>query len=238
MPSLDELCIRLYVDAADLKSITVWCRHPLIRGLTTNPTLMRKAGILNYEEFSRQVLHLVPHLPVSIEVFADDLEGMETQARKIASWGGNAYVKIPVTNTKGESTSTLIEKLSAAGIAVNVTAVMTPEQVETIAKVLSPDVPAVVSVFAGRVADTGIDPVPIMKACLNILRPLPLTQLLWASPRELLNIFQADEIGVHIITATPDILAKLPIIGNDLTNYSLETVKMFYEDASKAGYTL
>lgn len=238
MASIDELRIKLFVDAADLKSISTWCQNPLIKGLTTNPTLMRRAGVVDYEKFSRKVLEMVPNLPVSIEVFADDVASMEIQARRIATWGANAYVKIPVTNTKGESTCGLIDTLSASGIAVNVTAVMTLEQVREIRKVLKPAVPAVVSVFAGRIADTGLDPLPIMKASLEELRDLPLAELLWASPRELLNVFQADSIGTHIITATPDVLAKLAIVGRDLAAYSLETVKMFYDDAVKAGYSL
>jgi transaldolase len=238
MRLIDKLQIKLFVDAADLDSIAVWCKNPWIKGLTTNPTLMRRAAVLNYEEFSLNVLKLVPHLPVSIEVFADDMEGMERQARKIASWGSNAYVKIPITNTRGQSTKSVIRKLSESGIPVNVTAIMTCEQVEVVCSVLNPSVPAVVSVFAGRVADTGIDPIPIMESALRMLRDLPLAELLWASPRELLNVFQANEIGTHIITATPEILAKLSLIGKPLDEYSLETVKMFHDDALIAGYTL
>jgi transaldolase len=238
MPSIDQLRIKLFVDAADLNSIVEWCKNPFIKGLTTNPTLMRKAGVSDYQEFSRRVLGLVPHLPVSIEVFADDLAGMESQARKIASWGANAYVKIPVTNTLGESTCPIIHRLSDSGIPLNITAVMTSEQVEVVRDALHRATPAVVSVFGGRIADTGIDPVPIMKSSLQILRDLPLAELLWASPRELLNVFQADEIGTHIITVTPDLLKKCSIVGRDLTAYSLETVKMFHDDAAAAGFSL
>jgi transaldolase len=238
MSSIDQLKIKLYVDAADFSSILVWCRNPLIKGLTTNPTLMRKAGVQDYEEFSRKVLALVPQLPVSIEVFADDMDGMESQARKIASWGSNVFVKIPITNTLGESTSPVIRKLAESQIRVNVTAIMTCQQVREIAQILDPGVPAIVSVFAGRIADTGTDPIPIMKASLDMLRDLQRAELLWASPRELLNVFQADEIGTHIITATPDILAKLSVVGRDLSAYSLETVKMFHDDALNAGYLL
>jgi transaldolase len=238
MRSLDQLRIKLFVDAADLNTIVAWCRNPLIKGLTTNPTLMRRAGVLDYEEFSKTVLSLVPHLPVSIEVFADDLEGMEVQARKIAKWGRNAYVKIPVTNTLGESTCPIIRSLSDSGIPINVTAVMTPEQVEGVKEVLHPGTPAVISVFGGRIADTGVDPVPIMKSALQVLADLPLAELLWASPRELLNVFQADEIGTHIITITPDILQKFTLVGRDLAAYSRDTVKMFHDDAAAAGYSL
>jgi len=238
MPSIDQLRIKVFADAADLASIRAWCQNPWIKGLTTNPTLMRKAGVLDYEAFCRTVLEEVPHMPVSIEVFADDMEGMEHQGRKIASWGVNVFVKVPVTNSKGESTASVVGRLTKDGIAVNVTAVMTFDQVETIRAVLDPGTAAVVSVFAGRIADTGVDPLPIMKASVEALRDLPLTELLWASPRELLNLFQADEIGTHIITATPDILAKMTLVGKDLTGYSLETVRMFYDDAVTAGYTL
>ena len=238
MRSIEQLRIKLFVDAADLDSILEWCPNPLIKGLTTNPTLMRKAGVSDYEEFSRKVLNLFPNLPISIEVFADDLEGMESQARKIASWGANAYVKIPITNTQGESTCPIIRRLSQSGIPLNITAVMTSEQVETVRDVLHRMTPAVVSVFGGRIADTGVDPIPIMKSSLQILRNLPLAELLWASPRELLNVFQADEIGTHIITVTPDLLKKCSIVGRDLTAYSLETVKMFHSDAVAAGFSL
>ncbi len=238
MRSLDQLRIKLFVDAADLSTIVTWCRNPLIKGLTTNPTLMRRAGVVDYEEFSRTVLRLVPHLPVSIEVFADDLEGMAVQAQKIAMWGKNAYVKIPVTNTLGESTCPIIRSLSESGIPINVTAVMTSEQVERVKEVLHAGTPAVISIFAGRIADTGVDPVPIMKSALQMLGNLPLAELLWASPRELLNVFQADEIGTHIITITPDILHKFTLVGKDLEAYSLDTVKMFHGDAAAAGYSL
>jgi transaldolase len=238
MRSIDQLRIKLFVDAADLDSILEWSQSPLIKGLTTNPTLMRKAGVTDYQEFSQKILGLFPHLPVSIEVFADDLEGMESQARKIASWGTNVYVKIPITNTLGESTCPIIHRLSQSGIPLNITAVMTSEQVEAVRDVLHRTTPAVVSVFGGRIADTGVDPVPIMKSSLHLLRDLPLAELLWASPRELLNVFQADEIGTHIITVTPDLLKKCSIVGRDLTAYSLETVKMFHSDAVVAGFSL
>lgn len=238
MPSISELKIKLFADTADLASIEKWGRHAAIQGITTNPTLMRKAGVPNYEQFCRAALALVPHLPVSLEVFSDDVDEMEAQARIIASWGSNTYVKIPVTNTQSESTLPIIHSLSHAGIRLNITGVMTHKQVEGICSALSKETPSIVSVFAGRIADTGVDPIPVMKACVETLRPLPNSELLWASPRELLNLFQADEIGVHIITATTDILNKIHLIGKNLTAYSLETVKMFFDDATAAGYSL
>jgi len=238
MRSIDQLRIKLFVDAADLESIIEWCQNPLIKGLTTNPTLMRKAGVSDYEEFSRKVLNLFPNLPISIEVFADDLDGMETQALKIASWGANAYVKIPITNTQGESTCPIVHRLSRAGIPLNITAVMTSGQVETVKDALHRATPAVVSVFAGRIADTGVDPIPIMQSSLRILRDLPSAELLWASPREILNLLQADEIGTHIITVTPELLKKCSIIGREWDAYSLETVRMFHSDAVAARYSL
>lgn len=238
MRSLDHLKIKLFVDAADPASIESWCCDPRIAGLTTNPTLMRKAGVDNFEEFSRQALKIAAHLPVSIEVIADELAEMEAQARRIATWGSNAYVKIPVTNTQGVSTNPLIRRLSMDGIKVNVTAILSDQQVREVCEALDPQTPSVVSVFAGRIADTGVDPVPVMQRSLTYLRDLPQAELLWASPRELLNVFQADAIGVHIITAVPEILKKLGIIGRDLEEYSLETVRMFYEDAVAAGYKI
>jgi transaldolase len=199
---------------------------------------MRKAGITDYEGFSRSLLAQVKDRPISLEVFADDLETMATQARTIASWGKNVNVKIPITNTKGITTAPLIKELAGEGIILNITALMTLEQVKEVAHVLNPDVPAIVSVFAGRIADTGVDPVPLMKDALLALKPTPKAELLWASPREVLNVFQANEIGTHIITATPDILNKLKLYGKDLSEYSLETVRMFYSDATAAGFTL
>lgn len=211
---------------------------PMISGFTTNPTLMRKAGISDYEAFGREVLARVPDRPVSLEVFADDFETMERQALQIASWGKNVNVKIPITNTKGESSARLIERLSKAGVVLNVTAMMTLDQVRTVAEAVSPDVPVIVSIFAGRVADTGVDPVPHMSEALKILQSRPKAELLWASPRELLNIFQADAMGCHIITVTNDVLAKLSLVGKDLSGYSRETVEMFHKDASAAGYSI
>jgi len=238
MPSIDELKIKLYSDGADLDGILAMYKIPYIKGFTTNPTLMRKAGITDYEAFGRKLLAAVPDRPISLEVFADDLVNMEIQGRKIASWGPNVNVKIPVTNTKGEFTGPLLKTLSSEGVVLNITALMTVKQVEEVAESLHPDTPAIISVFAGRVADTGIDPVPLMKDCLVALKGRPKAELLWASPRELLNVFQADEIGVPIITATPDILGKLKLVGKDLTEYSLDTVKMFFTDATAAGFSI
>ena len=238
MTGVNQLKIKLFADGADLDSMLVLYKDPSIKGYTTNPTLMKKAGITNYEKFARQVLEEIPDRPVSFEVFADDLTNMLAQAKVIASWGSNVNVKIPVTSTRGEFTGPIIRELSSSGVQLNITAVFTPEQVEIIADNLSCDTPAIVSVFAGRIADTGLDPIPIMSDCLGILKHLPKAELLWASPREFLNIIQADEIGCHIITATPDLLDKLKLLGKDLTEFSLETVRMFYDDAQTAGYTI
>jgi transaldolase len=238
MTGVNQLKIKLFADGADLDSMLILYKDPSIKGYTTNPTLMKKAGITNYEKFARQVLEEIPDRPVSFEVFADDLTNMLAQAKVIASWGSNVNVKIPVTSTRGEFTGPIIRELSSSGVQLNITAVFTPEQVEIIADNLSCDTPAIVSVFAGRIADTGLDPIPIMSDCLGILKHLPKAELLWASPREFLNIIQADEIGCHIITATPDVLDKLKLLGKDLTKFSLETVRMFYDDAQTAGYTI
>ena len=233
-----ELKVKLFADGAELKVIAELNKNPLIKGFTTNPTLMRKAGIADYKAFSLEVLKIVPDKPVSFEVFSDDFAEMEAQANKIASWGKNVYVKIPVTNTKSESSCPLIKRLAAAGVQLNITAMMTPKQVTDVLACLNPKVSAFVSVFAGRIADSGRDPMPIMAECVKILKPNPKAELIWASPRELLNIIQADSIGCHIITATNDVLAKLPNIGKDLDQYSLETVQMFRQDAVKAGFTI
>lgn len=238
MIRLDTLHIKIFADGADIDSILELYKKPYIKGFTTNPTLMRKAGIVNYEDFSRELIEKIPDRPVSLEVFADDFLEMEKQAHIIASWGKNVYVKIPVTNTKGESSCPLIARLSNAGIQVNVTAILTHDQVQDAADALSSETPAIISVFAGRVADTGIDPVPTMSKALEILKIRSKAELLWASPREMLNIIQADEIGCHIITVTSDVLKKLSLLGKDLEMYSLETVKMFYNDAKAAGYSI
>jgi transaldolase len=238
MTSVEQLNIKLFSDGADIESILSMYKDPKIQGFTTNPTLMRKAGITDYEAFGRKVLAAVPDRPVSLEVFADDLSNMGIQARKIATWGPNVNVKIPVTNTSGEFTGPLLKTLSSEGVILNITAVMTVHQVKLIAECLDPETPAIISVFAGRIADTGVDPIPVMTDCLAALKHRPKAELLWASPRELLNVFQADEVGCHIITATPDILAKLKLAGKDLAEYSLDTVKMFFTDAKSAGYSI
>jgi transaldolase len=235
---LADLTVQIFADGADLETIKALYAKPWIRGFTTNPTLMRKAGVADYRRFAADVLRAVPDRPVSFEVFTDDFDEMERQAREIASWGPNVDVKIPVTNTRRESAGPLIQRLSQAGVHVNVTAVLTLEQVKMVAASLAEDTRAIVSVFAGRVADTGVDPVPLMREALKILQARPRAQLLWASPRELLNLVQAGEIGCHIITVTHDILAKLALLGKDHDDYSLETVEMFHRDAAAAGYTI
>lgn len=238
MERLGRLGVKIFADGADFDGILAMYKNPLIKGFTTNPSLMRKAGITDYEGFARRLLAAVPDRPISFEVFADTPLEMMQQAEIIASWGKNANVKIPVMNTQREFTGRVIEGLSAAGITINVTAVMTLEQVRRVTGCLAPETPAIVSVFAGRVADTGIDPVPLMREAVQVLTERPRAQLIWASPRELLNIFQADEIGCHIITMTHDLLAKLGLVGKDLDRYSLETVEMFHRDAQTAGYSI
>jgi transaldolase len=238
IPSVDRLKVKIFADGADIKAMREAAANPLIKGFTTNPTLMRQAGVNDYKAFALEALKAIPDRPISFEVFADDLPTMEDQGREIASWGDNVYVKIPVSNTKGEFTGPLIATLSRAGIKLNITAIMTVDQVARVGEALAENVPAVVSVFAGRVADTGRDPVPEMKEALAILRPRPKAELLWASPREVLNIFQADEIGCHIITVTSDHLKKLSLTGKDLLEYSKETVAMFYRDAQTAGFAI
>lgn len=238
MVTRDKLNIKLFADGADLEGIKAIARHDWVKGFTTNPTLMRKAGILDYKAFALAVLDVETRRPVSFEVFADDLPEMERQAIEIASWGRNVYVKIPVTNTRAEFTGPIIRSLSGKGVRLNITAVFTPAQTRAIAAALTPGTPAIVSVFAGRIADTGIDPVPVMQQCLSILQPNPSAELLWASPRELFNIVQADQIGCHIITATNDVLAKLDLLGKDNDQYSLETVQMFYRDAVASAYSI
>ena len=233
-----KLKVKLFADGADLAGIQEMALNPSIAGFTTNPTLMRKAGVLDYKGFAKEVLKIVPNKPVSFEVFADDFPTMERQAIEIASWGKNVNVKIPVTNTKGEFCGALVKKLSDAGVQVNVTALMTLEQVQRVTDALNPDTLAIISVFAGRIADTGIDPVPVMAKAVEIMKAKPKSELIWASPRELLNIFQAEEVGCHIITATNDILKKLSLFHKDLNAFSLETVEMFYKDAKAAGFNI
>jgi transaldolase len=237
-PSVDQLKVKIFADGADLKGMKEAAAQPLIKGFTTNPTLMRQAGVSDYKQFALDVLKLIPDRPVSFEVFADDFPTMEAQGREIASWGANVYVKVPVTNTKGEFAGPLMTRLSSAGIKLNVTAITTNEQVKRVAASLAKETPAIVSVFAGRVADTGRDPVPPMREAVTLLKDRPKAELLWASPRELLNIFQADEIGCHIITVTGDVIRKLALVGKDLDRYSLETVAMFHKDAVTAAFTI
>jgi len=238
MKAVADLKVKIFGDGADLAGMLELASLPYIKGFTTNPTLMRKAGVPDYEQFAADVLKRIKQLPVSFEVFADDEATMEVQARHIASWASNVYVKIPVTNTKREPMYNLIRRLSHEGIQINVTAMMTLGQVREVGRALRGGAASNVSIFAGRVADTGRDPVPIMREALAILRDTPEAELIWASPRELLNIFQADEIGCHIITVTNDILAKLKLVGRDLGDFSLDTVQMFHNDAAKAGYQL
>ena len=237
-PSVDQLTIKIFADGADLKGMKEAAAQPHVKGFTTNPTLMRQAGVTDYKQFALDVLKLIPDRPVSFEVFADDFPTMEAQGREIASWGSNVFVKVPVTNTKGEFAGPLLTRLSSAGIKLNVTAIMTNDQVKRVAAALAKDTPAIVSVFAGRIADTGRDPVPLMREAVALLKERPQAELLWASPRELLNIFQADEIGCHIITVTGDVIRKLALVGKDLDKYSLETVAMFHKDALSAAFTI
>lgn len=236
--SVDALKVRIFADGADLAGILELAKNPAIQGFTTNPSLMRQAGITDYAGFAQELLGHIKDRPISFEVFADEFDEMEVQAKAIAAWGPNVYVKIPVTNTRGDSSGPLIQRLSKAGVKLNVTAVFTVDQVWAVSEMLDSDTPAIVSVFAGRVADTGVDPVPVMSECLDVLRPWKNCELLWASPREIINIFQADEIGCHIITVTHATLQKLALIGKDLTGYSLETVTDFHRDAVSAGYAI
>jgi transaldolase len=238
LKSVSDLKVKIFADGADKATILDMCRRPYISGFTTNPTLMRKAGVSDYEAFARAVLEAVPDRPISFEVLADDFPEMERQARKIAGWGTNVYVKIPVTNTRREPAVDLIRRLAREQIQVNVTAVLTLQRVREVCAALEGGAPSYVSVFAGRIADTGRDPLPMMQDALEFVRVHPNIQLLWASPRELLNIFQADEMGCHIISVTSDILQKLPLVGKDLDEYSQETVAMFSRDAGESGLTL
>ncbi len=238
MKLIADLQVKIFGDGAELAGMLALYRLPYIRGFTTNPTLMNKAGIRDYRGFANEVLAAIPDRPISFEVFSDEFVEMERQAREIATWGPHVYVKVPVTNTRGESSAELIHRLSHAGVKVNVTAIMTLEQVREVTAALRGGAPSNVSVFAGRIADTGRDPLPIMTEALEIMKSEPGAQLIWASPRELLNIVQADAIGCHIITVTSDILKKIEGIGKDLGEFSLDTVKMFHDDARKAGFTL
>ncbi len=238
MNTLDQLSVKIFADGADLAGMLDMYRNPVIKGFTTNPTLMCKAGIRDYREFARAVVDAIPDRPISFEVFADEFAEMERQALEIAAWGKNVYVKIPVTNTRGESAGMLVQRLARAGVKLNVTALFTLDQVREISASLQHGPPAFVSVFAGRIADTGVDPIPLMRCAVELLGRFPDVELIWASPRELLNIFHADAVGCHIITVTNDVLKRLDLIGKDLTEYSLETVRMFYDDGRKAGFIL
>lgn len=236
MSSLESLRVKIFADGADKAGMLEMAALPHIAGLTTNPTLMRKAGVRDYRAFALDVLAEIPYKPISFEVFSDDFDEMESQAHEIASWGHNVFVKVPVSNTRGQSATPLIRRLASAGIHQNVTAVMTPAQVGEVSAALARGPESYISVFAGRVADTGRDPLPLMGAAVDFLKRYPNQKLIWASPRELLNIFQADAIGCHIITVTNDLLQKLDLVGKDLNEYSLDTVKMFHHDAQCAGY--
>ena len=238
MRTVSGLKIKLFADGAEKSVMLEMVQKPFIKGFTTNPTLMRKGGVTDYAAFAKEIVAAVPNKPISFEVFSDDFKEMERQAKQIASWGENVYVKIPITNTKGESSIQLIKKLVARQIKVNVTAILTLEQVKAVAQVLSPKVPSVVSVFAGRIADTGRDPVSVMKEARRLLSPNKKAELLWASTREVLNIMQAEAVGCHIITVPNDILKKLDKLGTPLRQMSLDTVRMFYEDGRQAGYRM
>ena len=238
MKKVEELKVKIFADGADKAGMLEMYEKPFVKGLTTNPTLMKKAGITDYRAFCKDILTSINDKPLSFEVFSDDFAEMERQALEIASWGDNVYVKIPITNTRQEACYDLVNKLAAQKVKLNVTALMTLDQVRNVVAALDPNIPSYVSVFAGRIADTGYDPVPLMTTAVEILKTAPAAELIWASPRELLNIFQADEIGCHVITVTNDILKKLSLVGYDLDEYSLDTVKMFYADAVAAGFKL
>lgn len=235
---VSDLKVKIFADGADKAGMLEMAAKPFIKGLTTNPTLMKKAGITDYKAFALEILKEIPNKPISFEVFSDDFNEMEKQANEIASWGENVYVKIPITNTKGEGAYDLVGRLASKSVKLNITAIMTMEQVNGVVEKLNPNVPSYVSVFAGRIADTGRDPMGIMMESVAALKAAPAAELIWASPRELLNIFQADSIGCQVITVTNDVLKKLELVGKDLNEYSLETVKMFYNDAQSAGFSI
>ncbi|MBI3631136.1 MAG: transaldolase [Candidatus Sungbacteria bacterium] len=238
MKKISDLRVKIFADGADKAGMLEMYQKPYIHGFTTNPTLMRKAGIADYRAFAKDILSAIPNRPISFEVFSDEFSEMERQALEIAGWGDHVYVKIPITNTRREPSYDLIRKLSHAGVKLNVTALMNLDQVRGVVANISDSAPCCISVFAGRVADTGRDPVPLMAAAVELLRLVPKAELIWASPRELLNIYQADAIGCHIITVTNDILKKLQHVGYDLSDFSLDTVKMFHQDAKHAGFEL
>ncbi|RJR45387.1 MAG: transaldolase [Deltaproteobacteria bacterium] len=238
MKKLSDLKVKIFADGADKDGMLEMYANPLIKGFTTNPTLMCKAGVCEYKAFAREIVAAIPDRPISFEVFADDFPEMERQALEISSWGTNINIKIPVTNTKKQPSYDLIRRLAQAGVKLNVTALMTLDQVRDVSAAIADGPPAIISVFAGRIADTGRDPMPLMAAAVQLLSLYPNQELIWASPRELLNIFQADDVGCHIITVTNDVLKKLSLVGKNLHDYSLDTVKMFYNDAQKAGFKL
>ncbi len=238
MKKIEQLKVKIFADGADKAGMLEMYEKPFIKGLTTNPTLMKKAGITDYRAFCKDILTSIKDKPLSFEVFSDDFSEMERQALEIASWGENVYVKIPITNTKQLPCYDLVKRLVVKKVKLNVTALMTLDQVKNVVASLDPNVPSYVSVFAGRIADTGYDPVPMMAKAVDVLKAAPASELIWASPRELLNIFQANDIGCHVITVTNDILKKLSLVGYDLDQYSLDTVKMFYKDAVDAGFKL
>jgi transaldolase len=238
MKRVEDLTVKIFADGAEKAGMLEMYAKPYIKGFTTNPTLMHKAGLTDYRAFARSILEAISDRPISFEVFSDEFDEMERQAREIATWGDNVYVKIPVTNTRREPAYDLVRRLSNEGIKLNITAIMTVEQVRSLVDAVKDGAPSCISVFAGRIADTGRDPLPIMSECVALLKAAPRAELIWASPRELLNILQADDIGCHIITVTNDILKKLPLVGKDLADYSLDTVKMFFDDGRKAGFTL
>jgi transaldolase len=238
MTSLSRLKVKIFADGADKAAMLDMYAKPYIRGLTTNPTLMRKSGIANYRAFAKDILSYIKDKPVCFEVLADEFAEMEHQALEIAGWADNVYVKIPITNTKRETSRALVKRLSDRQVKLNVTAIMTLAQLEDVMTALNPATASYLSVFAGRIADTGIDPLPLMRKAVEMLKVNSNAELVWASSRETFNIFQADAIGCQVITVTNDILNKLSLIGYDLTEYSLDTVKMFYEDARKAGFSL
>jgi transaldolase len=238
MVDVSKLRVQVFADGADRAGIEILARNPLIRGFTTNPTLMRASGVSDYEAFARDVLTLVGERPISFEVFADEFGEMIRQGRRIATWGAQVFVKIPVTNTRGDSSAEVLRALSSEGVQLNVTAMTTPEQVERVVAYLNAGAQHFVSLFAGRIADTGRDPLPLVRRCVEILDARPEVRLIWASPREILNVVQADEVGCHVITVTHDLLKKLPLLGKDLDEYSLETVQMFHRDGVSAGFAL
>lgn len=236
--AIEQLRVKIFADGASASEMLEMYTKPYIKGLTTNPTHMRKAGVTNYKAFAREILACIRDKPISFEVFSDEFPDMERQALEIASWGNNVYVKVPVTNTRGVPSFDLVRGLARRGVKLNVTAIMTLSQVRNAVASLNPEVSSYVSVLAGRIADTGVDPVPLMAAAACMVQSNPKAELIWASPRELLNFFHAESAGCHVITATSDILRKLPLLGRNLEEYSLDTVKMFYDDAAAAGFSL